>query len=254
MSDSDPDYVPTASQLDHDDSESDQDFDDFDSDIDDLSLCSVSQSDRDSSWQGRFDVGISDLIPATQIPKNTPRSTRAKQISKNTPRSTRASTWSSESAHDRSVRTMNQTLSAASDDFLFPPEDLTTDCATGKFSISNILYGKTSASLSDRTPSSSTCTPSPDREREMEKIVSRLLTNTVPENTLKKNVTALNAFRDFALTDETVKAPWEELPLSRMPNALVRFVAARGGRYDQRTFHSLLGGMLFFNIRIAKLL
>jgi hypothetical protein len=51
----------------------------------------------------------------------------------------------------------------------------------------------------------------------MEKIVSRLLTNTVPENTLKKNVTALNAFRDFALTDETVKSPWEELPCPECP-------------------------------------
>ena len=124
MSDSDPDYIPTASQLDHDDSDSDQDYDDFDPDIDDLSLRRV--PDCDPSCQAMFDVGISDLIPATQIPQNTPRSTRA-------------STWNS--AHDRSVRMMNQSLSAASRDSLFPPEDLTADCATGKFSISSILYG-----------------------------------------------------------------------------------------------------------------
>ena len=39
MSDSDPDYIPTAWQLDHDDFDFDQYFDDFDPDIDDLSLC-----------------------------------------------------------------------------------------------------------------------------------------------------------------------------------------------------------------------
>ena len=59
MSVSDPDYIPspTASQLDHDDSDSDQDFDDFDPDIDDLSLCRV--PDRDPSCLAMFDVGIS---------------------------------------------------------------------------------------------------------------------------------------------------------------------------------------------------
>ena len=57
MSDSDPDYIPTASQLDHDDSDSDQDYDDFDPDINDLSLCRV--PDRDPSCLAMFDVGIS---------------------------------------------------------------------------------------------------------------------------------------------------------------------------------------------------
>ena len=219
MSDCDPDYIPTPSQL------PDQGDSDFDPDIDEL--CRV--ADRRPSSPGNFDVGISDLIPSTQIPQSTPRSTRASTLI---------------SAHDRSVSLMNQALLKASHDSLFPREELSS--ATRQFSISNILYGKKSTPPSDQTPSSSTRTHSANRELEMEKIVSRFLTNTVPENTLKKNVTALNAFRDFARTDETVKSPWEELPLSRMPNALVRFVAARGENYDQRTFHSLLGGLLIF--------
>ena len=219
--DSDPDYVPTPSQL------PDQGDSDFDPDIDEL--CRV--ADRRPSSPENFDVGITDLIPSTQI-------------SQSTPKSTRASTWIS--AHDRSVSLMNQVLSKASQNSPFSQEELSEDSSTGQFSISNILYGKKSTPPSDQTPSSSTRTHSANRELDMEKIVYRFLSNTVPENTLKKNVTALNAFRDFARTDETVKSPWEELPLSRMPNALVRFVAARGENYDQRTFHSLLGGLPFF--------
>lgn len=221
MSDCYPDYIPTPSQL------PDQGDSDFDPDIEDL--CRV--ADRRPFSSGNFDVGISDLIPSTQIPQSTPRSTRASTLI---------------SAHDRSVSLMDQALLKASHDSLFPPEELSEDSATRQFSISNILYGKKSTPPSDQTPSSSTRAHSANRELEMEKIVSRFLANTVPENTLKKNVTALNAFRDFARTDETVKSPWEELPLSRMPNALVRFVAARGEHYEQRTFHSLLGGLLIF--------
>ena len=194
MSDSDPNYIPTPSQL------PDQGDPDFDPDIDKL----FKVADRRPSSPGNFDVGISDLIPSTQI-------------SQSTPRSTRASTWIP--AHNHSVSLMNQALSKASHDALFPRDELSED-ATRQFSISNILYGKKSTPPSDQTPSSSTRTHSANRELEMEKIVPRFLTNTVPENTLKKNVIALNAFRDLARTDETVKSPWEELPLSRMPNAL----------------------------------
>ena len=173
MSDSDPDYIPTPSQL------PGQGDPDFDPDIDKL----FRVADRRPSSPGNFDVGISDLILSTQI-------------SQSTPRSTRASTWIS--AHDRSVSLMNQALSKASHDSLFPREELSEDSATKQFSISNILYGKKSTPPSDQTPSSSTQTHSANRELEMEKIVSRFLTNTVPENTLKKNVTVLKCDCNFS--------------------------------------------------------
>ena len=82
MSDGDPDYIPTPSQL------PDQDDSDFDPDID--QSCRV--ADCRVSSLVNFDVEISDLIPSTQT-------------SPSTSRSTRVSTWIS--AHGRSVSLMN---------------------------------------------------------------------------------------------------------------------------------------------------
>ena len=184
MSRDDPDYIPTPSQLVSDDSS------DFDSDID-LFM-------DDNSTAGNFDMGITDLLPATQ-----------KSFDTITPRSTRS-------------RTVKPSI--------------------GQFSISNILYGSNRAPATSSTTLTLPKTRLPGNDSQLEKTVIGYLANTVPENTLKKNQTALKAFRDFAKSDSTVQTPWEVMQLSRMPNALVRFVATKGKDYDQRTFHGLLGG------------
>ena len=234
--DDDPDYFPTPSQLadgnssdNFDSSDSFQSSDDLDSDID------IFFEETDHFANGNFDVGIEDLIPRTQSNSNDTRTTtrtrssdsaRTQSNSVDTPRTTR--TRSAESAHNRSCRLLDE---ADVDPLPF------AQGLGGQFSISNILYRSDPA-----TPGSSKTTPRTDLDRELEKTVTGYLSNTVPENTLKKNQTALNAFADFAKGDSTVQTRWEVMPLSRMPNALVRYVATKGRDYDQVTFHGLLGG------------
>ena len=244
--DDDPDYFPTPSQLadgkssdNFDSSDSFQSSDDLDSDID------ILFEETDHFANGNFDVGIEDLIPPTRTRSSdsartqsnsvdTPRTTRTRSSdsartqsnSVDTPRTTR--TRSAESAHNRSCRLLDE---ADVDPLPF------AQGLGGQFSISNILYRSDPA-----TPGSSKTTPRTDLDRELEKTVTGYLSNTDPENTLKKNQTALNAFADFAKGDSTVQTRWEVMPLSRMPNALVRYVATKGRDYDQVTFHGLLGG------------
>ena len=225
-----PDYFPTPSQLaDGNSSDNFDSSDDFDSDID------IFFEETDHFANGHFDVGIEDLIPRTQSNSNDTRTTtrtrssdsaRTQSNSVDTPRTTR--TRSAESAHNRSCRLLDE---ADVNPLPF------AQGPGGQFSISNILYRSDPA-----TPGSSKTTPRTDLDRELEKTVTGYLSNTVPENTLKKNQTALNAFADFAKGDSTVQTRWEVMPLSRMPNALVRYVATKGRDYDQVTFHGLLGG------------
>lgn len=101
------------------------------------------------------------------------------------------------------------------------------------------------------TPPETPTSPSLHRNQmfndDIERKVRRYLSNTVPPNTVKKNISALNSFRQFAVTDPTVDTDWETMELSRMPNALIRFVAAKGSHYNRKTFHGILSGKINLN-------
>ena len=70
----------------------------------------------------------------------------------------------------------------------------------------------------------------------IEQQVQFYLSNTVPPGTLRSNTYALNVFHKFAVTDKTIPDHWEQIELSRITYALIRFVAVRGKHYRASTF------------------
>ena len=63
------------------------------------------------------------------------------------------------------------------------------------------------------------------RDNMIDEQVQSYLENTVPAGTLRANTYALNVFHRFAIKDPSIGDHWEEIPLSRVTIALVRFVA-----------------------------
>ena len=71
----------------------------------------------------------------------------------------------------------------------------------------------------------------------IEQQVQFYLSNTFPPGTSHSNTYALNVFHKFAVTDKTIPDHWEQIELSRITYALIRFVAVRGKHYRASTFY-----------------